>query len=43
MASLKGLRRFTLTLGAAVRRWIDLRVVNWLGDEVGIGCARRRW
>ena len=26
-----------MNVGAAVRRWIDVRVVNWLGDHIGIG------
>ena len=34
---IEGIARFTLKLGTAVRRWIDLRVINWLGDEVGSG------
>jgi len=32
---IEGVARGTLWLGAAVRRWIDLQVVNWLGDQSG--------
>ncbi len=32
-----GVARGTWSLGVAVRRWIDLNVVNWLGDRLGDG------
>ncbi len=33
---IEGVAKGIWALGAAIRRWIDLRVINWLGDEVGI-------
>jgi len=32
-----GVSKGTWSLGVAVRRWIDLNVVNWLGDRLGDG------
>ncbi len=32
---IEGVARGSLWLGTAVRRWIDLQVVNWLGDQSG--------
>lgn len=32
---IEGVAKGTLLLGAFVRRWIDLQVVNWLGDQSG--------
>ena len=34
---LEGAGRGTVALGAGIRRWIDLQVVNWLGDQTGRG------
>lgn len=35
--AIEGVARGTLALGVAIRRWIDLRVINWLGDEIALG------
>ncbi len=32
-----GVAKGTWALGTAIRRWIDLQVVNWLGDRLGDG------
>ena len=32
---IEGVAKGSLWLGAAVRRWIDLQIVNWLGDQSG--------
>jgi hypothetical protein len=32
---IEGVAKGALWLGAAVRRWIDLQIVNWLGDQSG--------
>ncbi len=34
---IEGVAKGTMNVGAAVRRWIDVRVVNWLADHIGIG------
>jgi NADH:ubiquinone oxidoreductase subunit 5 (subunit L)/multisubunit Na+/H+ antiporter MnhA subunit len=34
---LEGVARFTLVIGVFFRRYIDLAIVNWLGDKTGDG------
>ena len=34
---IEGVAKFFWGLGTAVRRWIDIQVVNWFGDRVGDG------
>ncbi|HEX9019301.1 MAG TPA: NADH-quinone oxidoreductase subunit L, partial [Anaerolineaceae bacterium] len=35
--AIEGVAKGAWSLGLAIRRWIDLRVINWLGDELALG------
>jgi NADH-quinone oxidoreductase subunit L len=35
--TIEGTAKGTWRLGSAIRRWIDIQVINWLGDRLGTG------